>query len=62
MDNELLILIIVAIFHVTQAVVGGLIAIRRGKTFWIWFGVCFIIFFPFGWIWMLIGTKDDSMP
>ena len=62
MDTETLILIIVAIFHIIQAVVGGWIAVRRGKTFWIWFVVCFLIFFPFGWIWMLKYTKEDFMP
>lgn len=62
MDYEILIIIIAAIFHIIQAVVGGLIAIHRGKTFWIWFIVCFLIFFPFGWIWMLKYTKEDFMP
>jgi len=62
MDYEKLIILIAAIFHVIQAVVGGLIAVHRGKTFWIWFGVCFFILFPFGWIWMFMGTKDDFMP
>ena len=62
MDTELLILIIVGIFHLIQAVVGGLIAIHRGKTFWIWFGVCILIPFRFGWIWMFMGTRDDYMP
>ena len=62
MDTETLILIIVAIFHVIQAVVGGLIARRRGKSFWFWFAVCFLILFPFGFLRMLWGTRDDSMP
>ena len=62
MDHEILIIIIVAIFHIIQAVVGGWIAVRRGKSFWIWFVVCFLIFFPFGWIWMLKYTKEDFMP
>ena len=62
MDYEKLIILIAAIFHVIQAVVGGLIAFRRGKTFWIWFGICFFLIFPIGWICMFMGTKDDSMP
>ena len=62
MDTETLILIIVAIFHVIQAVVGGLIARRRGKSFWFWFAVCFLILFPFGLLRMLWGTRDDLMP
>ena len=62
MDTETLILIIVSIFHVIQAVVGGLIARRRGKSFWFWFAVCFLILFPFGFLRMLWGTRDDLMP
>ena len=62
MDNEILILIIVAIFHPIQAVVGGLIARRRGKSFWLWFAVCFLILFPIGFIRMLMGTRDELMP
>ena len=62
MDTEILILIIVAIFHPIQAVVGGLIARRRGKSFWFWFAVCFLILFPCGFLRMLGGTKDDLMP
>ena len=62
MDTELLILIIVGIFHLIQAVVGGLIAIHRGKTFWIWLVICILIPFPLGWIWMFMGTRDDYMP
>ena len=62
MDYEKLIILIVAIFHVIQAVVGGLIALRRGKLFWLWFGICFLLIFPIGWIRMFMGTKDDSMP
>lgn len=45
-----------------QAVIGGLIARRRGKSFWFWFAVCFLILFPFGWIRMFMGTRDDTMP
>ena len=62
MDTEILILIIVAIFNPIQAVVGGLIARRRGKSFWFWFVVCFLILFPLGWIRMFMGTRDDLMP
>ncbi len=62
MDNEILILIIVAIFLVIQAVVGGLIARRRGKSFWLWFAVCLLLVFPIGFIRMLMGTRDDWMP
>ena len=62
MDKEILILIIVAIFHPIQAVVGGLIARRRGKSFWLWFAVCFLILFPIGFIRMLMGTRDELMP
>ena len=62
MDTEILILIIVAIFYVMQAVVGGLIARRRGKSFWFWFAVCFLLVFPIGFIRMLMGTRDDLMP
>lgn len=62
MDTEILILIIVAIFHLIQAVVGGFIARRRGKSFWLWFGVCFLLIFPIGFIRMLMGTRDDFMP
>ena len=62
MDYEILIIIIVAIFHVIQAVVGGLIALRRGKTFWIWLLICFLLPFPIGFIRMLMGTRDDTMP
>ena len=56
------ILLLVAVLYVVQAVIGGLIARRRGKSFWFWFAVCFLILFPFGWIRMFMGTKDDLMP
>lgn len=62
MDYEILIILIVAIFHIIQAVVGGLIARRRGKSFWFWLGICFLLIFPIGWIRMFMGTKDDLMP
>ena len=56
------IILLVAIVYVAQAVIGGLIARRRGKSFWFWFAVCFLILFPFGWIRMFMGTRDDLMP
>lgn len=56
------IILLVAIVYVVQAVIGGLIARRRGKSFWFWFAVCFLILFPFGWIRMFMGTRDDTMP
>lgn len=56
------ILLLVAVLYVVQAVIGGLIARRRGKSFWFWFAVCFLILFPFGWIRMFMGTRDDTMP
>ena len=48
--------------YVVQAVIGGLIARRRGKSFWFWFAVCFLIIPPIGWIWMLTKTNDELMP
>ena len=48
--------------YILQAVIGGLIARRRGKSFWFWFAVCFLIIFPFGLIRMFMGTRDDLMP
>lgn len=56
------ILLLVAVLYVVQAVIGGLIARCRGKSFWFWFAVCFLILFPFGWIRMFMGTRDDTMP
>ena len=56
------IILLVAVLYVVQAVIGGLIARRRGKSFWLWFAVCFLILFPFGWIRMFMGTRDDTMP
>jgi len=56
------IILLVAVLYVVQAVIGGLIARRRGKSFWFWFAVCFLILFPFGWIRMFMGTRDDTMP
>ena len=56
------ILLLVAVLYVVQAVIGGLIARRRGKSFWFWIAVCFLILFPFGGIRMFMGTRDDTMP
>ena len=62
MRKEDLIILLVAVVYVLQAVIGGLIARRRGKSFWLWFAVCFLIIPPFGWIRMFMGTRDDFMP
>lgn len=62
MRKEDLIILLVAVVYVLQAVIGGLIARRRGKSFWLWFAVCFLILFPIGWIRMFMGTRDDLMP
>ena len=62
MRKEELIILLVAVVYVLQAVIGGLIARRRGKSFWLWFAVCFLIIPPFGWIRMFMGTRDDFMP
>ena len=62
MREEDLIILLVMAAYVVQAVIGGLIARRRGKSFWFWFAVCFLIIPPFGWIWMLTKTRDDLMP
>ena len=60
--EEETIIILVAFAYIAQAVIGGLIARRRGKSFWLWFAVCFFIIPPFGWIRMFMGTRDDFMP
>ena len=60
--KEETIIILVVLAYILQAVIGGLIARRRGKSFWFWFAVCFLILFPFGWIRMFMGTRDDLMP
>ncbi|MBQ6772412.1 MAG: hypothetical protein IJP44_15730 [Bacteroidales bacterium] len=60
--SETLIIILVVLAYILQAVIGGLIARSRGKSFWFWFGVCFLIIPPFGWIRMFMGTNDDLMP
>jgi len=62
MDKETWIIILVVFIYILQAVVGGLIARRRGKSFWLWFAVCFLILFPIGFLRMLWGTRDDMMP
>ncbi|MBR5912541.1 MAG: hypothetical protein IKZ55_11200 [Bacteroidales bacterium] len=60
--TEEMIIGLVVFLYVLQAVIGGLIARRRGKSFWFWFAVCFLIIFPFGLIRMFMGTRDDLMP
>ena len=60
--KEETIIILVVLAYILQAVIGGLIARRRGKSFWFWFAVCFLIIPPFGWIRMFLGTTDDLMP
>ena len=62
MREEDLIILLVALAYVVQAVIGGLIARRGGKSFWFWFAVCFLIIPPIGWIRMFMGTRDDLMP
>ncbi len=62
MDKETWIIILVVFIYILQAVVGGLIARSRGKSFWLWFAVCFLILFPIGFLRMLWGTRDDMMP
>ena len=61
MDKETWIFILVAFLYVLQAVVGGMIAKKRGKSFWFWFGVCFMMIFPIGFIAMLLYTRDDDI-
>ena len=56
------IILLVAIVYVLQAVLGGLVARRRGKSFLFWFAMCFLIMPPMGWIWMLMKSRDDLMP
>ena len=60
MDKETWIFILVAFLYVLQAVIGGMIARKRGKSFWFWFGVCFMMIFPIGFIAMLLYTSDDN--
>ena len=61
MSEEQIILLVAAVY-VLQAVIGGLVARRRGKSFLFWFAVCFLIMPPFGWIWMLTKSNDELMP
>ena len=61
MDKETWIYILVAFLYVLQAVVGGMIAKKRGKSFWFWVGVCFMMIFPIGFIAMLLYTRDDDI-
>ena len=49
MDKETWIIILVVFLYLLQAVAGGLIARNRCKSFWIWFGVCFLLY-----------TSDDN--
>ena len=60
--SETLIIILVVIAYIIQAYAGGMVARSRGKSFWFWFGVCFLLIPPFGWIRMLMDTRDDTMP
>ena len=60
MDKETWIFILVAFLYVLQAVIGGMIARKRGKSFWFWFVVTFMIVFPIGFIAMLLYTRDDN--
>ena len=62
MDKETWIIILVVFLYILQAVAGALVARGRGKSFWFWFAVCFLIMPPFGWIWMLTKSKDEMMP
>ena len=60
MDKETWYIILSVFVYILQAVVGGLIARSCGKSFWIWFGVCFIMVFPIGFITMLLYTRDNN--
>lgn len=60
MDKETWYIILSVFIYILQAVVGGLVARSRGKSFWIWFGVCFIMVFPVGFITMLLYTRDGD--
>ena len=62
MDKETWFIILSVFIYILQAVVGGIVARSHGKSFWTWFGVCFLILFPFGWIMMFMGTREDLMP
>lgn len=60
MDKETWFIILSVFLYILQAVVGGLVARSRGKSFWIWLGVCFTMVFPIGFIAMLLYTRDDN--
>ena len=60
MDKETWYIILSVFIYVLQAVAGGLVARSRGNSLWIWFGVCFIMVFPIGFIAMLLYTRDDN--
>lgn len=60
MDKETWFIILSVFVYILQAVAGGLVARSRGKSFWIWFGVCFIMVSPIGFITMLLYTRDDN--
>lgn len=60
MDKETWYIILSVFIYILQAVVGGLVARSRGKSFWIWFGVCFLMVFPIGFITMLLYTRDGD--
>ncbi len=61
MDKETWIIILSVFLYVLQAVIGGMIARSRGKSFWFWFAVTFMIIFPIGFIAMLLYTRDDDI-
>lgn len=61
MDIETWIIILSVFLYVLQAVVGGMIARKRGKSFWFWFAVTFLIVFPIGFIAKLLYTRDDDI-
>ena len=61
MDKETWIIILVVFLYILQAVAGGLVARGRGKSFWIWFGVCVMMVFPIGFIAMMLYTRDNDI-
>jgi hypothetical protein len=52
---------IIFIAWVSQAVLAGYIARKRGKTFWFWMVVAMLLIFPIGFIAMLIYTRDSEI-
>ena len=60
MDKETWDIILLVFLYILQVVVGGIVERSHGKSFWIWFGVCFIMVFPIGFIAMLLYTRDDN--